>query len=216
MGKHQGSSSKRAGSGASLRGRDRADRREAIARRKGKETGEDSWFRGKRPIFRFVAVFAVLVIAFNIFFYAWFKESSAFQAYLHLNASVSGMILRLLGEDMSVAGASISSPRFSLVIALGCDAIQPTALFVCAVLASPVSFKSKWPGLLVGAPLLLVTNLVRIVSLYYAGVAFSEETFKILHVDVWQAAFIFLALLFWILWARSARQSYLKKADAST
>ncbi len=214
MSTHQKKATNLSGAGAAQR--QRADRREAIARRKGKASGEDSWFRGKRPILQFVAVFAVLVIGFNIFFYAWFKESSAFEAYLSLNASVSGMILRAFGEGATVTGGSITSPRFGLTIALGCDAIQPTSLFVCAVLASPVPFRSKWPGLLVGAPLLLVMNLVRIVSLFYVGVFCSEETFQIMHVDVWQAAFIFLALLFWILWARQARLAYLKKADAST
>ena len=45
---------------------------------------------------------------------------------------------------------TINSSRYSVNIAHGCDAIEPLALFVAAVVAFPVAFRTKVPGLLIG------------------------------------------------------------------
>jgi exosortase/archaeosortase family protein len=75
--------------------------------------------------------------------------------------------------------------------------------FVFAVLASPsaVGLLARVPYLLMGTLLLLAMNFVRIVSLYYIGIYY-EEAFDIMHIDVWQAVFIFVPLVMWITWAR--------------
>ncbi|MFQ5430697.1 MAG: archaeosortase/exosortase family protein [Phycisphaerae bacterium] len=157
----------------------------------------------KRPILRFVLFFALLVIPFNLYYYASFADSGAFQAYLRLNARASAAVIGALGTEVSARDRAILSPRWSMQIARGCDAIQPTALFICAILAAPAPWRSKGAGLLIGAPILLGLNLVRIVTLFYTGV-YWPDLFEIVHIDIWQAAFIFLALLFWVLWARRA------------
>jgi len=41
---------------------------------------------------------------------------------------------------------------------------------------------------------------VRIISLFLCAVHW-KSAFNIMHLDVWQALFIFLAILFWALWA---------------
>ncbi len=151
-------------------------------------------------------LFIILAGGFNAYYYASFKDTDVFASYLNLNAIVSGKILEILGTEIRVVGPTLISNEFSLKIAMGCDAIQPTMLFVCAVLAAPLSLRVKWPGLAVGIPLLLGVNLIRIVSLYYFGVYFSREVFEAMHIDVWQAMFIFLALFAWILWAVWAKR----------
>ncbi len=104
-------------------------------------------------------------------------------------------MLRVLGDDAAAKGTSITSSRFALDVKRGCDAIQASAFFVFGVLASPapVSLLSRVVPLAVGTLFLLVMNLVRIVSLYYTGVYF-PKAFDVIHVDVWQALFIFLPL----------------------
>lgn len=162
--------------------------------------------QANRPILRFVAVFVVLAAAFNVFYYAVIAHSRAFQSYLEVNAAASAAVMRLLGTDVSASGPQLIGPRITMTIALGCDAIQPASLFFFAVLASPVAFRAKWPGLLIGTALLIVLNLIRIVSLYYCKVH-KPDWFESLHIDVWQTAFICLALLFWIIWALWAKRA---------
>ena len=157
-------------------------------------------------MFRFVAVFTTLLTAFGVFFFAYFVGTDAFERYLELNAEVSGAILRGLGADARVTGTSIGSSAGALQIRHGCDAIFPTGLFVIAVIASPVRFRAKLPGILLGSVVLLSINLIRIVSLHYTQV-YIPKWFHVMHVDVWQPAFIFMALLFWVVWAVGATKA---------
>jgi len=94
----------------------------------------------------------------------------------------------------------LHGPGFSLSIERGCDAIHPSALFVAAVLASPVALWTKLPGCLAGTFVLMALNLLRIVSLFYAKI-YWPRAFDVLHVEVWQALFILLAVLLWAAWA---------------
>ena len=161
------------------------------------------WIESKRPILRFVLMFALLMGPFTVFFYSILTDTALFNRYLDLNAAVSAGVLRVLGEDASSTGQSLRSPRASLEIRHGCDAILPTALFVCAILAFPVVMRVKWTAVWLGSAALLLLNLVRIITLYYTRI-YKPDWFHAMHVDVWQPAFIFLALLFWVIWALRA------------
>ena len=198
----------------------RAGRRERTAHGQGRIAAERSarwsWFADKRPILRFVLVFGLLLAGFNAFFYFWFSRADAFDSYLGFNARCSAFVLSIFGDSATVNGTSIIGSRYSLDIKRGCDAIQASAFFVLGVLASPapVSLLSRIVPLAIGTLFLLVMNLVRIVSLYYTGVYY-PKAFDVLHVDVWQALFIFLPLFLWVIWARWAGRSQPVSADVS-
>ncbi len=180
----------------------RADRRERTAQRqrKGADRQPESWLSAKRPVLRFVVLFGVFMGLFYACTIIPFAEERAWPAYLRVNAQASAGILRVLGEQATTSGESVNSPRGSLRIARGCDAVQPSALFVAAVLASPVSMWAKLPGMIIGTASLILLNLVRIVSLFYIQIHF-PRAFEVMHIEVWQALFIFLAIALWALWA---------------
>lgn len=144
-----------------------------------------------------------------------FARNTAFPAYLRFNAQASGFLLAIFEDSVTVTGQSLRSPRYSLSIERGCDAVEPSALFLAGVLAFPAPLASKIPGMLIGTFCLMAINLFRIISLFYVGV-YWREAFHIMHVDVWQALFIFLAILFWTLWALWATRPRVAKADAVT
>lgn len=87
-----------------------------------------------------------------------------------------------------------------IAVERGCDAVEPTVLFIAAVLASPVAWRSKVHGLILGTLALALVNVVRLSTLFLTGI-YWPAAFEVMHVDVWQAIFIFLALLFWVIWA---------------
>ncbi len=71
------------------------------------------------------------------------------------------------------------------------------------MVASPVAWRAKLPGLLIGTVSLLVINLIRIITLFAIGVHF-PRAFHLIHFEVWQALFIALAIIFWAIWVQWA------------
>ncbi|MGB2987508.1 MAG: archaeosortase/exosortase family protein [Phycisphaerae bacterium] len=130
-----------------------------------------------------------------------------FPAYLRLNTTVSGAILRVFGQDVTVHDQAIISAKGpSIEVERGCDAVEPSALFVSAVLASPVPLLSRLSAAAIGTIVLMLLNLIRVVSLFLVRVYY-PQAFDTMHLDVWQALFIFLAIVFWAMWAsRVSRQ----------
>jgi len=192
-GKHQGRPS---------RSRGRATAAEGAAAVVDGRGGVTGWLRERGPIFYFVVKLAALMIVANIILMLEPVDDRVMPKYMEGWASVSAGTLRVLGIDAKANGTSIysSNPRFSVNIKKGCDAVQPMVLFVMAVLASPVLWKTKWMGLLAGIAFLMVMNLVRVISLYYTGI-YWKSAFEIMHHDVWQTLFVIFSILAWLFWA---------------
>lgn len=168
----------------------------------GKVKSDAGTIRGltrRHPVFWFLAVFAGLMgLFYALAMFTPFYERH-FPYYLGFNAKLSGYILKFLGQNVTVEGATISSPAFSITVKQGCDAIDPTALFISAVLAFPAAFSKKITGIVAGTLFLAVLNLVRIVSLFVVGV-YLPHAFNLMHADVWQGLFIFFAIFLWVFW----------------
>ena len=81
----------------------------------------------------------------------------------------------------------------------GCDAVETTALFICAALAFPTSFLRKVVGIIAGAFVLAMLNLVRVVSLFLIGVHLPSIV-DVMHIEVWQGLFIIFAVILWVVW----------------
>ncbi|MHC4093523.1 MAG: archaeosortase/exosortase family protein [Planctomycetota bacterium] len=178
------------------------------------DAGGSTLMVGKRPVLAFFLVFGLLMGLFYVASITVFFEEFVWIPYLRLNANATASILSMLGQDIYLDDRTISTTGVSLVIERGCDAIYPSALYFTAVLAFPVSLRRKLPGAVVGVVALLLINLVRLVSLYFVAVYWSRA-FEMMHLEVWQALFIFLAVLFWGTWAWWATRSRSVHADAA-
>ena len=200
------------------RGRKNADRGKKSAERREKPVVKSAAGRSshEHSVLKFLLIFGVLLAAFYVFTAFSPFYGKRFVPSLHqLIAKVSGALLAILGQDTTVSNVSIFSPRFSVRIVRGCDAVEAIALYVCAVLAFPLPFLKRLLGMIAGALLLSVLNLVRVVSLFLIG-AYSRRMFDLMHIDVWQAVFIFFAVLLWILWLLWATQNQVVTRPASS
>lgn len=171
--------------------------------------------RRGRPIFRFVIVFGACVALFYLLSATAVFREGVFPWYLRANARASSAILNLFGQGTRADGNGLSSSRFAIQVERGCDAVEPTVLFLAAVIASPVARSAKPAGLILGTMALALVNLVRIMALFLTGI-YWPSAFELMHVDVWQAIFIFLSLLFWITWALWALKRKPVSRDVST
>ncbi|MHC4168035.1 MAG: archaeosortase/exosortase family protein [Planctomycetota bacterium] len=170
----------------------------------------------QHSVLKFLVIFGVLLAVFYVSIAFSQSYNKRFvPLHHHLIARISGYALAILGWDITVTDNSIHSPGFSANIVRGCDAVEAIALYVCAVLAFPLPFLKKLIGLTVGALLLLVLNLVRVISLCLIG-AYSRRMFDVMHIDVWQAVFIFFAVSLWILWLLWATRSQVATQPVSS
>lgn len=175
-----------------------------------------SWLKANARDLRFLLIFACCMGLYYALTLTPLIKDGFFPAYLRLNASVSGTILNTFGEEVSVRDQSLISAKGPAIqIERGCDAVEPSALFVSAVLASPVPLLSRLSAALAGTFLLMLLNLVRVISLFLVRI-YSPKAFETMHLDVWQALFIFLAIVLWAVWASRASRKRVLQADAST
>lgn len=150
---------------------------------------------------KFLAIFAFLMVGYWGLTTTSVVKDDFFPWYLEINAKASAGILHVFGyEDMHRDGKSLISARGSITVERGCDAVEPTALFVSAVLASPIVFRSRLIAVGVGTFLLMFMNLFRIISLFLCAVHW-KSAFDIMHLDVWQTLFIVFAIVLWGVWA---------------
>jgi exosortase H (IPTLxxWG-CTERM-specific) len=125
--------------------------------------------------------------------------------YLAANAWISHAILNMFGFDAVLNKTQISSRDFSIVVRRGCDAVEPAALFVSAVLAFPAPWKKKAVGIVAGSLVLLAVNILRIVSLFWIGIV-ARPLFAKIHLEIWPLLFILAAFALcaaWIRWTRN-------------
>jgi exosortase/archaeosortase family protein len=140
----------------------------------------------RRLIVRFALIFLVSLAAFYALVATPTAQEYVVRPCLDVSARASAALLRVMGYETTASGSYVASRDYIVNIKRGCDAIDPSALFVSAVLASPVSRALKLPGLVSGVLLLLSLNLMRIVSLFLVGL-YIPRFFETLHVTIWQS-----------------------------
>ena len=115
-------------------------------------------------------------------------------------ARTSGAVLDLLGQNVTMQGTIIRSPRFAVNIKNGCNGVEAMLIFLAAVLAFPAPWRSRLAGLALGILAIQVVNLIRVVALFLTGVYF-PKLFDTSHTVIWQTIVILFGVLLWIFWA---------------
>jgi len=154
----------------------------------------------QRPESRFLILF-LGILGVSFFVIALRPVDEAVVApYTAFIARVSGAVLRLFGEDLTVTGCQLASPRFAVTIFNGCNGLITSLVFVSGVLAFPARWSAKLLGAVGGLLAIQIVNLVRIISLYYIGV-FLPDFFNQSHIFVWQSIVILFGVTLWVIWA---------------
>jgi exosortase/archaeosortase family protein len=142
----------------------------------------------------FVSIVSLYTLLRTSGFREWVAEPLA-RAF----ATAGGVALNLLFLKATVSGTIIRVEGFGAEIDGVCTGIFVVAIFLSAVLAYPSGPVQKLKGFMLGASVILILNLVRVVSLMVIGRYF-PEFFETAHLLVWQSVIIFSALLVWIYW----------------
>ncbi len=156
----------------------------------------------RRPESRFLILFlSILGISFTVI--ALNPVNDAFVVpYTTLIAKLSGNILKLFGEDITINGVLLWSPRFAVTIYNGCNGLITSLIFISGVLSFPARGSAKVIGVIGGLLAILVINLIRIISLWYIGI-YLPQFFSQSHIFIWQSLVILAGVTLWIIWAHT-------------
>jgi exosortase H (IPTLxxWG-CTERM-specific) len=148
----------------------------------------------------FLVVFGVLLAgSFTLLSINWVNDH-VIVPFTAGVAKASGVTLNLLGQEVTLDGTVIRSPRFAVNIENGCNGVETMLIFMSAVLAFPASWRSRLAGLAIGLVAIQGINLVRVVALYLTG-AYLPSLFDASHTVIWQTLVILSGVLLWLLWA---------------
>lgn len=120
----------------------------------------------------------------------------------HMNnwtASTAAWALFLLGAHGRADANVVQSSLTTFNVISECTALYPAVIFVSAVVAFPASLAQKLWAML-GIPILVIVNLIRIVSLCFINRWF-PSALDTAHFVVWQSLMVFVTVLLWLLWA---------------
>jgi len=158
------------------------------------------FLRLKRREIRFIILF-VLFFSFGQMLHYHYRFQIASVVVNHYNAKVSSHIINFLtpGENTSAQDRVIKSDKVRLEIALGCEGIEAVILVTAAICAFSAGIWAKFLGILLGTLIIYLSNLARIIGLYYT-LRYIPNLFSTMHVYVGQTVIIFIGVLFFITW----------------
>lgn len=160
-------------------------------------------FSQKKPVLKFVLVFALGIFIFYTVYFSDFFTNNILSHIVNGQAAVSAFLLNIFGFDVEVNNSIISSGRVVLDIKKGCDGIEPTFFFLMGVLLVPFSRKAKMVGLVLGLGVLTILNIIRILGLFLVN-TYWPEAFDFLHLHGGFTLFFIVTIIVWIFWANWA------------
>ncbi len=117
-------------------------------------------------------------------------------------ARVTLALLQQTGMEAKRVATVISHPGgFAYDIYYRCTGFLPVAFLTTAILAYPGRWRRKLVGLVIGVPLLIAVNLIRLVHLFYLGVH-RPAAFDFAHAVLWEGFGILAILGLWFGWTR--------------
>ncbi len=156
--------------------------------------------RANWPLIKIYLLFGVVLLAF---FTVMMIKPVYFGLIIPFNnflAWSSTQALHLFGgTDIVHSGSTVASPGFSIDIAEGCNGIYALAIVVAGIIAFPAPWRPKLTGLALAVILIMILNYIRIITLWYAGLA-GSFIFDTMHLYVWEFIIIALGGGFWYFW----------------
>ena len=134
----------------------------------------------------------------------WQSPVRMLDAVAGLVALLTEGLLRVAGIAAQRADTVLYLPGgFSYDITIGCTGLLPAAVLTVAILASSGSLGAKRRGLILGVPIVLAVNLLRLMSLFWIG-SYRPGAFAVAHTWIWEATLVQCTFVVWLMWSRWA------------
>jgi len=155
--------------------------------------------------------FAIIMVSFVIIVLPFYREEllgTLLEPWTRLTTKVTLALIRWTGMEAVRNETVISHPDgFAYEIYYRCTSFLPIAFLCASILAYPRPLHYKIIGLIVGGPILMLLNLVRLVHLFYIGVN-NPAVFRIAHSVIWLALIIIAIISLWVIWIKWTDSTY--------
>ena len=148
----------------------------------------------------FLALIFWASLFYAIAYNPWFIEAVVNRIAFGL-ASVIGIVLQSLGNEIDPVGTIIQSKGFGIDIYYKCTGVYQAAGFLAGVFAYPTSLRKKASGIVWGVCCITAINIIRIVSIFYTGLH-TPEWIPLFHGVFWEALMVLLTIGIWLVWAK--------------
>ncbi|MCR4428171.1 MAG: exosortase H [Caldiserica bacterium] len=155
----------------------------------------------RRKLVRFFLLFLLISVGLFALFYFWKGGTRALQRW---TALVSAGILKILGFSTVVDETTYFFSGVAIEIIPECTGLYEIIVFSAIVLAFPATIYKKIAGVIGGALILILLNLIRLLILALVGMR-SREWMDWVHLYLWQLTLILFVVglfLLWLSWAR--------------
>ncbi|MDY6773832.1 MAG: archaeosortase/exosortase family protein [Candidatus Nanohaloarchaea archaeon] len=159
--------------------------------RRGLDGRQERLFR----IFSFLMKFLLLAAPFYLVLGSGW-EAEGLRGFI---AGISASILQLLGIKATSSGTFVEVGNLLLDVTRDSTGWKSVAVLAALVFASPLEVGEKLKGVLVGVPLILAVNVLRIVSMVYAVTVWGVE-YEFLHLFLWRWGLTGAVILLWASW----------------
>lgn len=145
----------------------------------------------------FVLVYALLQLG-----WLWLRDApTGHWVRGDLTTRPAAALIRTISPEIpaKAIGNQIKAPGGGLVIKLGCEGVEALFILMAALVAAPLTWRSRLFGALAGAMLIYILNQGRILCLFYAYRQ-DKSLFYLLHGSVAPLILIAVAGVFFYLW----------------
>ncbi|MBK5277060.1 MAG: archaeosortase/exosortase family protein [Desulfuromonadales bacterium] len=142
-------------------------------------------------------LFALFLVTLHAF--TWLFALKGYIQWGYGTAHIVSSILNASGIQNTVDYNIIHLRNDTWNVTSECTAVNAVFLFISFILAYSSSFKSKALGLITGIPLILVTNIVRLVALGWVTEYWPKHS-HLFHDYVWETIFLFFIVALWFIW----------------
>ena len=154
----------------------------------------------RNPANRFVVIFILCLAALNVLYPKFsLRYPEAVEWMSQITAILGSMSLDLFSDEVQQKHKMIIYGGFAVEIIEECTGLYEILIYAAAVFAFPTTLVKKGIGILLGAPILYATNVLRIVFLVWIG-RYYPEAFDFMHLYFWQATLILMITSVWMLW----------------
>jgi exosortase/archaeosortase family protein len=122
-------------------------------------------------------------------------------------AGWAGACMRAVGIKATVEGNVILLPSRSLSVDPQCTAVDLLAVYTALVLAYPLRWKMRLLALVLGAVVLQVANIARLVGVAWASEVLVGRSFYVVHDYLFEFGMVFVVLMMWAAWLSFAQRS---------